>query len=1048
MPNTLITFNVEDRQARSAFSRLKREVDQLEDEFNTTRNEAGEATEAIDRFADRSRIAAKEVDQLGDAAQQSATQVDQLGATAKRNNTVWQDTNSRLQDAHDRFFRAGQGAEFFTKSLSGASRTLTNLGAALAAREMFEFGAASVQSAGKIEGLLRGLRAIEETQADSRLRDFNETAKLPALNTPQIIRYSNSLRAAGATAAEVDAIITAFGQTIVRLDGPAADTSRAMLQLTHAFAENKISQENFSTIKGLIPNFNKLAQEVYNTDGSMDALNNRFQASGQTLGQFLLPILAKLQQEIPTAPVDSYAGSVYTLQEAFRQLQSAMGEKLLPVASKTSSGFAESFDNITNFIQGTNDAKASLEAYTTALNTATAAGAVNKVFQDRIALLQQEKAALEAAAEGHATYFRVSSRETDAGRRYKAVTAELERLQLSTRNAASQSVYLRTEQARLATQAQALSTEIDQLNTKLRGRTPRTEPGEFARRSEAQAELAELQAQIATNANAERALASIRTRTAQVSIETATMNTENFDLALAKLKATAEDARETLQNTLNFQPVTPNFQAALTASNAYYNARIAKAQEALEKEKQGTEAYSQLQVQIFELGRQRANAQRQLETDNQIPIPNFQQALAASNDYYNARIAKAQEALEKETQGSAAYNQLQVQIFELGRQHLQAERQINAESQRFIQQLTQQRTDTATAASNTEIEAFQSAALAGQDYARQLENIATLSQRRDFADYVNPLVAQGQGFDAARQKVEAFFKQIAAIPDAAGPDAASGDFTAQLRSDLEETERQGQGLLTVMREIASLSVGTTYIDIEERIPDPSVRQKQIDDQIAAHVHGAQTLETIRQDAAEQGRTFLRGILRDEQREIQQNINASARQYRQFANVVSNTFLDLATGRVQSFEQVATEFIRQSLRIALRALVEFQLQKRLDDTLTASKIANIQKVAAAQQVAGAGGLGNLAGLGNLSGLGRFGSALSGGGAALGVSALLFPQEARNLTGGITDAIGGLLSSVASIPDKAFSPQQIYLKIGDNEIKDITDIQRELVDENRL
>ena len=1052
MPNTLITFNVEDRQARSAFSRLKREVDQLEDEFDTTRNEAREATEAIDRFADRSRIAAKEVDQLGDAAQQSATQVDQLGATAKRNNTVWEDTNSSLQDAHDRFFRAGQGAEFFTKSLSGASRTLTNLGAALAAREMFEFGAASVQSAGKIEGLLRGLRAIEETQADSRLRDFNETAKLPALNTPQIIRYSNSLRAAGATAAEVDAMITAFGQTIVRLDGPAADTSRAMLQLTHAFAENKISQENFSTIKELIPNFNKLAQEVYNTDGSMDALNNRFQASGQTLGQFLLPILAKLQQEIPTAPVDSYAGSVYTLQEAFNQLQSAMGEKLLPVASKASSGFAESFDNITNFIQGTNDAKASLEAYTTALNTATAAGAVNKAFQDRIASLQQEKAALEAAAEGHANYFRVSGRETDAGRRYKTITAELERLQLSTGNAASQSAYLRTEQARLATQAQA--------------------------------ELAELQAQIATNANAERALASIRTRTAQVSIETATTNTENFDLALAKLKATAEDARETLQNTLNFQPVTPNFQAALAASNAYYDERIRRAEEALQKEKEGTNEFNALQVQIFELGRQRANAQRQLETDNQIPIPNFQQALAASNDYYNARIAKAQEALEKETQGSAAYNQLQVQIFELGRQRLQAERQINVESQRFIQQLTQQRTDTATAASNAEVEAFQSAALAGQGYARQLENIASIAQRRNFADYVNPLVAQGQSFDAARQKVEAFFnsisqrrdfaiadyvnplvaqgqsfdaarqkaeaffKQIAAIPDAADPDAASGDFTAQLRNDLEETERQGQGLLTVMREIASLSVGTTSIDIEERIPDPSVRQKQIDDQIAAHVHGAQTLETIRQDAAEQGRTFLRGILRDEQREIQQNINASARQYRQFANVVSNTFLDLATGRVQSFEQVATEFIRQSLRIALRALVEFQLQKRLDDTLTASKIANIQKVAAAQQVAGAGGLGNLAGLGNLSGLGRLGSALSGGGAALGVSALLFPQEARNLTGGITDAIGGLLSSVASIPDKAFSPQQIYLKIGDNEIKDITDIQRELVDENRL
>ena len=89
MPNTLLTFDVEDRRARAAFSRLKREVDQLESEFNTTRSEAREAGEAIDALGDRSRRAAREVDQLGDESQQSTTQIDRLAAAAKRQNAVW-----------------------------------------------------------------------------------------------------------------------------------------------------------------------------------------------------------------------------------------------------------------------------------------------------------------------------------------------------------------------------------------------------------------------------------------------------------------------------------------------------------------------------------------------------------------------------------------------------------------------------------------------------------------------------------------------------------------------------------------------------------------------------------------------------------------------------------------------------------------------------------------------------------------------------------------------------------------------------------------------
>lgn len=707
MPNTLLTFDVEDRRARAAFSRLKREVDQLDREFNTTRSEAREAGEAIDRLGDQSRRTAKEVDQLGDEAQQSGVQLNNLGNTTRRINATWRDTNGQLRDTRGRLVSAGQGADLFANSLGNVRGILTGLGAALAAREIFEFGVSSVRSAGQMEGLLRGLRAIEGSQADQRLRDF-----------------------------------------------------------------------------------------------------------------------------------------------------------------------------------------------------------------------------------------------TEAGQRYKAITTELGRLQAAQGNVSAQSEYLRNVQNGLATQARTLNTEIAALTDEIDGRTGKSVQGLNRRLREKRQALAETQTQLATNANALRALASANTSTAQSTAQ-ATTNAENFSLTLAKLRANAEDTRNALNISINPQQLVAGFQAALAASNAYYN----------------------------------------------------------------ARIANAQNALAQETVGTEAYNTLQTRIFELGRQRLQAERQITAENQRLLQQLSQERIDAASAASTAEVEGFKAAAQAGQNYTDQLR------------------------------------RQINAIPNISSPDAQYGNaFTSQLRRDFEETERQGRSLLDVMRQIANYAFAT---DLDARIPDPIVRGAAIDERIAEEARGQQTLTDIRQAAGEQGRQFLNRVLRSEERDVQRSVNARARSYRQFTNLVSNTALDLATGRTQNFESVATAFIQQSLRIVLRAVLENQILKRLDDRLTVSRIANIQKVAAAQQASAVGvGSLNIPGLANLPGLGNLGSALSGGGAALGAASLLFPEQIKNLAGGISDTIGNLLSNVAAAPDRAFGAQQVFLKIGENETREITDLQAELREDARV
>jgi len=904
MPRTTIEFDVNDRRAIAGFDRLQREL-----------NETQRAT--------------------------------------NRTNRTFRDTDGRLRDVRGRFTAAGQGADVFTKSLGGARGLLTGLGVAVAARELVLFGAASVRAAGEMEGLRRALEAIEGENATQRLRDFNEIAKLPGLNTPQIIRYSNSLRAAGATALEVDAIITTFGQSIVGLGGNANDTSRAMLQLTQAFGENKISQENFSTIKELIPSFNRLAQEVYNTDGSMDALNKRFKDSGQTLGQFLLPILARLREEIPAAPVDSYARSMDALTEEFEQFKIAVGTELLPVVSATARGLANLFDTMTKGVQVVGD------------------------FFDVVD--EQHQALLNASESAREFSVRLADINTAAGQQ-EAVGARIQtlyRLRAALRTEQSELSRSSQEYLQYAERIRTVNNELDTLRN-IQGTAGRdTRAQLIQQRTEAlERENAEIQryTQLLANARAvavgdtnpaiqqlERSLERSRATTAALTREiellkngfqdivpaAATQAAANHALELERLKATAEDTRRAFTASETNQQLTPNFQAALAASNAYYSERIRQAETALAKEKEGTDAFNELQVQIFQLGRQQVAAQRTLETER--------------------------------TNISRTYTQERVRIEQN--------------------------------ANNEVITGILSVVRAGRE--------------------------------ALQARVE-FARQIAAIPRASSPDAQYGRFTAQLREDFQETERQGQSLLDVMRQIANFT--TARFDLDARIPDPDIRETQIDERIAAEARGQQTLNAIRQDAREQGRQFLDNIISDEERAVQASLRKQARSYRQFANLVSNTFINLATGRAENFEQVATAFISQSIRIVLRAYVEYQIQKKLDDDLTTSKIANLRRVSAAQQTGGLAG--NLPGLANLPGIGNLGNLFSGGGLALGAAGLLFPNESRNLLSGIKDDISGFLSSVADVPDRAFGAQQVYLRIGEGEIRDITDIQTELREEDRI
>ena len=88
--------------------------------------------------------------------------------------------------------------------------------------------------------------------------------------------------------------------------------------------------------------------------------------------------------------------------------------------------------------------------------------------------------------------------------------------------------------------------------------------------------------------------------------------TENFSLELAKLKANAEDTRETLSETVNIQQLGANYSAAIAASDAYYSTLIANAEAALAQEEENSEAYQKIETDLFNLRREQVQARERL----------------------------------------------------------------------------------------------------------------------------------------------------------------------------------------------------------------------------------------------------------------------------------------------------------------------------------------------------------------------------------------------------------------------------------------------------
>ena len=127
--------------------------------------------------------------------------------------------------------------------------------------------------------------------------------------------------------------------------------------------------------------------------------------------------------------------------------------------------------------------------------------------------------------------------------------------------------------------------------------------------------------------------------------------------------------------------------------------------------------------------------------------------------------------------GTQEYNDLETQIFELRRQRFQAEQRLEIERQNVVARTAQLRIETATRARSVEVQNFQSAAAAGESYAEALRSLDSITQRQSFDALVIRLQDQGQSFEDALTEAQQYIEVIGAIsPTVSRADIEHGRF--------------------------------------------------------------------------------------------------------------------------------------------------------------------------------------------------------------------------------------------------------------------------------
>ena len=521
----------------------------------------------------------------------------------------------------------------------GAWCCFAGAGIAEGARAVIDFGRESVNAAVKTEGYMRSLTALygSANQGAQAFADLNELASLPGITLEGAVQGAIRIKTVNVEGERANAIIREFGNSAAVAGATSEEMGRALVVLTQTLSRGQIEQDNLNQILENVPIIGTAIQEAF---GSIDAENirNQLDAAGQDVNDFV-DILTNQLSKGARASADSTANAFSNLGNATFKLQSAIGDQLTPVITAVTRGLTDLFEGTAELLSRVSNADevlsgvtAGVREFDTALSNTASIEAQNTAIENYISVLENAQGQLQMIVDFNqgGGFNAITGTATDLSEEIAQIGLYGEEIEHFQGILQGSAISIDFFEGKVTDLSESIQRQQAIISDATREQTELAAAGESGSRRYADLNQQIIEAHQTTEAltselNRYNAIvkigeqnlndAAIASDLFTSSEETATEATQNFGLELAKLEAVAQDTATRLQNTESFDQLSENYRNAIQASDAYYNALIAGAERALAAEEAGSEEAQQIETELFELRRERAQAREKLTSD-------------------------------------------------------------------------------------------------------------------------------------------------------------------------------------------------------------------------------------------------------------------------------------------------------------------------------------------------------------------------------------------------------------------------------------------------
>ena len=540
----------------------------------------------------------------------------------------------------DRFTQGAGGASRGAGLLRGAFAALGPaigaVGIETAARAVIRLGTVSVQAATKMEGYTNAFAALGLGAAGARrrIRELQELADLPGVSFEQAVQGAVRLRVIGIEGDRATGLIRELGNALA-ITGD-TDLSGAIRAITQIVQLQRVNQEEINQLVERSGAAAQALQEAFGTTRA-EAIQASLEASGQSVQDFVDILVNSLSKQARVS-TDTAANAFQNLGNATFRLTAAIGEHLLPAVKLAARGMTAYFNVLTDVIEGPvnlsralADVTESVKTFDKALSAADSIEKREKAIAQHIETLKSLRSELASALPLPEPQGDRNIGDVFTGGAIRAITPRVFRPVL---NAAG--IIRGRELIEAEKQFEGLNEELEQYQALLEGNTYaidffkdrvdalskeiQTHQGNIVLWTQRQRELSaagqtsskaykDLSKQIVESTNAIRPLTKEQERyqtlvetgiaildesegafsafiEAQAERNAATAEAaRNYEKELLILADTAEKTREVISRVIDPDAVEAAAEAALTASNAYFNHQATIAENNIADEK-------------------------------------------------------------------------------------------------------------------------------------------------------------------------------------------------------------------------------------------------------------------------------------------------------------------------------------------------------------------------------------------------------------------------------------------------------------------------------